>query len=329
MRTSRSEMTRVSFPGGARFAFTIIDDTDVGTLENVRPFYELLTELGMRTTKTVWPVGCPEGSRDYAGSTTLEDTEYLAYMRELRDRGFELTWHGATMESSRRERTVAALQVLRRELGVVPRVHANHAYNRENLYWGRDRLDNPLLRALFGRLSGVAPDHYGGHVLGSPYWWGDLAQEHVVYGRNLTFLEINTLAVNPSMPYRDPRRPIVPWWFSATDADDAEAFVHLVTTENVGRLEDEGGACIVATHVGKGFAPGGRLRSDVERALRVVAERGGWFVPVGTLLDHLQALRGTNDFLPAGEWRRMQWRWALDSFRQRLRLRHRSNGAGE
>lgn len=329
MQTSPSEMTRVTYPGGARFAFTIIDDTDVATLENIRPVYELLTELGMRTTKTVWPVGCPEGSRDYAGSTTLEDPEYAAYMRELRDRGFELTWHGATMESSRRERTVAALEVLQRELDVTPRVHANHAYNRENLYWGKDRLDSPLLRALFGRLSGVAGDHYGGHLPGSAYWWGDYAQAHVTYGRNLTFLEINTLAVNPSMPYRDPRRPLVPWWFSASDADDATAFVDLLTERNVDRLERDGGACIVATHVGKGFAPGGRLHRGVERALRLVAARGGWFVPVGTLLDHLRAVRGAAAELPAGEWRRMQWRWAVDSFRQRLRPKRRSSGGGE
>jgi hypothetical protein len=316
-------MTGVTFPHGARFAFTIIDDTDVATLENVRPFYELLTECGLRTTKTVWPVGCPEGSHDYVGSATLEDPGYLAYMRELRDRGFELTWHGATMETSRRERTLAALEALRRVLGVSPRVHANHAYNRENLYWGADRLDNPVLRSVFGRLAGVPRDHYRGHVRGSDYWWGDLAQQHVEYGRNLTFLSINTLRVNPSMPYRDAKRPLVPWWFSASDAEDADAFVRLVSDANVDRLEREGGACIVATHVGKGFAPGGRLHRGVERAVRAVAARNGWFVPVGTLLDHLRAQRDENGALPRGEWRRMQWRWALDSLRQRVLARRR------
>src|SRR6185436_5946929 len=51
------------FPGGARFAFTVMDDTDVATVENIRPIYRLFESLGMRTTKTVWPVACPEGSR--------------------------------------------------------------------------------------------------------------------------------------------------------------------------------------------------------------------------------------------------------------------------
>ena len=61
------------FPDGRQFAFTIIDDTDVATVENVAPMYALLERLGMRTTKTVWPVGCPEGSADFGSSETMED----------------------------------------------------------------------------------------------------------------------------------------------------------------------------------------------------------------------------------------------------------------
>ena len=52
---------RFEFPQGKRFAFTIVDDTDVATVANVKPLYDLLHELGFRTTKTVWPLGCPEG----------------------------------------------------------------------------------------------------------------------------------------------------------------------------------------------------------------------------------------------------------------------------
>ena len=45
-------MPPFEFPNGKRFAFTILDDTDVATLANVRPIYRLLEEVGMRTTKT-------------------------------------------------------------------------------------------------------------------------------------------------------------------------------------------------------------------------------------------------------------------------------------
>ena len=59
------------FPGGARFAFTVMDDTDVATVDNVLPIYRLLESLGMRTTKTVWPVRCEEGSRNFSLSETM------------------------------------------------------------------------------------------------------------------------------------------------------------------------------------------------------------------------------------------------------------------
>ena len=44
----------VAWPDGKLFAFSIIDDTDLSTLENVRPVYDYISELGLRTTKTVW-----------------------------------------------------------------------------------------------------------------------------------------------------------------------------------------------------------------------------------------------------------------------------------
>src|SRR5690242_17430165 len=95
-----------AFPDGKRFAFSIIDDTDVATVDNVAPVYALLEELGMRTTKTVWPLACPVESSNFDSSQTLEDAAYREFVRDLQRRGFEIASHGATMESSRRERTV-------------------------------------------------------------------------------------------------------------------------------------------------------------------------------------------------------------------------------
>src|SRR2546426_8592095 len=113
------------FPGGKRFAFTIMDDTDVSTVDNVRPVYRLLERLGMRTTKTVWAAGCPEGSPNFGTSQTLEDADYCAFVQDLHRRGFEIAFHGATMETSPRGRTIAALERFRRTFGDYPRVHAN------------------------------------------------------------------------------------------------------------------------------------------------------------------------------------------------------------
>jgi hypothetical protein len=307
----------LSFPGGARFAFTVMDDTDVATVENVRPIYRLLESLGLRTTKTVWPVGCEEGSKDFSLSQTMDDRPYRDFVVDLQARGFEIAFHGATMETSTRERTALALERFRCAFGAPPRVHANHAYNRENLYWGAGRVDDPVLRRLFGTVLGEAPHHYQGHSQGSAYWWGDLCVAQIEYVRNLTFSEINLLRVNPSMPYRDPGRPFVRWWFSAADAGDVDEFNHLLRPENQRRLEAEGGVCIVATHFGKGFGRAGRPHPETTRLLEMLAARRGWFPTVGELLDWLRARRAS-DGLPAGEWRRMQWRWARDAIVRRL-----------
>jgi hypothetical protein len=302
---------RLSFPGGRRFAFTIMDDTDVATLANVGPVYRLLDELGFRTTKTVWPVACPEGSLNFSTSETLEDAPYLDFVLELKSRGFEIAYHGATMESSTRDRTARALDRFRELFGGPPRVYANHALNRENLYWGAERLDDPVLRALVRRAEAQAPGHYQGHVPDTPWWWGDLAGE-ITYIRNLTFSDINLRRINPSMPYQDARRPAVPWWFSASDAEDVEAFNALISPAAQDRLEHEGGVCIVATHLGKRFTEGGVVNPETRRLLERLAAKPGWFVPVGELLDWLRAQRQGASDLPKSEWRHMQWRWAFD-----------------
>jgi hypothetical protein len=103
----------MNFPQGKRFAFTILDDTDDATLENVKPVYDALKAHGIRTTKTVWPVDCPEGSRIFFAADTLQRKAYLEFVRRLSADGFEVAFHGATMESSRRDRTVRALEFLK------------------------------------------------------------------------------------------------------------------------------------------------------------------------------------------------------------------------
>jgi hypothetical protein len=306
------------FPGGARFAFTIMDDTDDATLENVAPIYRLLESLGMRTTKTVWPVACEEGSPDFASATTLDDAPYRAFVVDLQHRGFEIAFHGATMESSLRERTIRGLDTFAATFGGPPRVHANHSHNRDNLYWGVDRIDDPIVRGLYNAALRQSRDFYQGHVPNSPFWWGDLCAAQIEYVRNLTFADVNLLRVNPSMPYRDDKRAWGKLWFSASDAENATEFVALLSDSSQRRLEAEGGVCIVATHFGKGFCANGEVREDVRALLTALAARPGWYVPVGTLLDYLRQRRGT-DTMPRSEWRRMQWLWARDLVARRLR----------
>ena len=304
-------MAGFEWPDGKRFAFTILDDTDVATVENVRPIYRLFESLGLRTTKTVWSMPCPEGSKNFWTSQTLEDPDYREFTVDLQRRGFEIASHGATMESSPRERTEAGLERFRALFGTYPRVHVNHSYNRENLYWGAERLDDPLLRWVYGRTNGQPAGYYQGSRPGSPWWWGDLAAGRITYARNLTFRTLNLARINPSMPYRDPRRPMIPWWFSGSDAEGCAEFNQLVSEPNQARLEAEGGFTIVATHLGKQYVKDGRVDPTTTRLLERLAVRPGWFPTVSELLDWLRARRAM-DPLPSGEWRRMQWVWGRD-----------------
>jgi hypothetical protein len=171
-------------------------------------------------------------------------------------------------------------------------------------------------------MTGVPDGYFQGHVDGSSYFWGDLCARSIEYARNLTFNEINLRRVNPSMPYRDPARPFAPWWFSATDADDVESFNVIVSTARQERLERDGGICILATHLGKGFVKEGRVHPTSRRLLEELARRPGWFAPVGELLDWLRDRRGT-PFLTRGERRRMERRWLVDLVTRKLAGRRR------
>jgi hypothetical protein len=302
-------------PPGKRFAFSVLDDTDDSTLDNVRPVYTMLREYGFRTTKTVWPLDCPEGSRNFFAADTLQNKAYLGFVHELADTGFEVAFHGATMESSRRERTLEALELIRGEFGSYPRLFCNHGQNRDNLYWGANRFRSAPLR-LLGRVLLRGGGDYEGDREGSPYFWGDVCRAVIRYVRNFTFGRLDMLEADPFMPYHVAGAPWVRYWFSTADAPDARAFNRLLTRERIDRLEARGGVCIVSTHFGKRFVEDGRVNPATESLLRDLADRRGWFVPVSDLLDRLLA-GGRGRTLTRGQVMRMELRFLADRLRQR------------
>jgi len=293
------------FPGGARFAFTILDDTDDATVANVRPIYRLLKSLGIRITKTAWPFACPpELQGPFFAASTLQDPSYLRFVKELVADGFELGFHNATMGSSLRGATVEALDFLEAEFGEAPVVHANHGLNRENLYWGANRYRTSAIRvpvAVISRLLRRPP--FEGDVEGSPYFWGDVARERLRYVRAFAFARLDTGRIPPGGPYHDPTTPWVNLWFNTSDAPDADAFKTLVTEEGIESLRARGSYTIVSTHLGKGFVTDGRVDPGVEEILRYVASLDGWSVPVSALLDHLVDTRGERVMEPHTRWR--------------------------
>jgi len=294
------------FPDGKEFAVTFVDDTDMSTRENTQPVYEFLHSLNFRGTKTVWPLrqsrsssfrrederSVPHGN--WSGST-LEDPEYLSFVLDLKARGFEIALHGVAAGNSFRDEIIAGLDLFRNVLGHDPVLNDFHATNIDNLYAGWHKLDIPLLR--FAERYFHNSD-YQGHVVGSPYFWGDIIQSRIKYVR-LPFHTIpfpNTLKLNPSMPFHDPLRPFVNYWFASSDGSDCERFVHLLSERNINSLRRERGVCLIYTHFAKGFfrkdKTGGFLDSAFVRTLERISKcEAGWFPTASVLLDRLLALR--------------------------------------
>ena len=302
----------ITFPDNKRFAFTVFDDTDRATVENVKPVYDFLADRGFRTTKSVWPLAPMRPSP--GGGATLADPEYLKFVLSLRDRGFEIASHGATSHSALRDETARGLARFRELVGYGPKVHCNHASNIENIYWGAARLTSLGCRTLY-RLATLGRDRrFEGHDPQSPYFWGDLCRNQVRYVRNFAFREINLLNVNPTLPYRDPARPYVPYWFSSTEGAGARSFAEAISPEQQIRLEEEGGVCILYTHFANGFFTRGSLDEGFRRAMERLAGRSGWFAPVGELLDYLLTQGGGGE-IPRGELAAMERRWLWQKLR--------------
>jgi len=205
---------------------------------------------------------------------------------------------------------------LRSWFGKDVRLFANHGQNRENLYWGAQRFQLPVLRALLARLRPGAG--YDGADAESPYFWGDLCRQHFDYVRNFTFSDLDMLRCNPEMPYRLASTPFVPMWFSTTDAPDVSVFNRRVTRAGLERVERDGGVCIVSTHLGKGFATGGRPDPGFEDTLRWLASRPGWFVPVSTILDHMRGDGPKDRLLAPRAHLRLELSFLLDQLKIRL-----------
>lgn len=315
MEEHKTDQNYCVYPDNADFIFTIFDDTDVATSDYIRPIYDRFMELGLKTTKTVWPLSYT-GESDYRGSHTLENSDYLEYILHLQQKGFEIAFHGATMESSRREKIISALEKYNTLLGQYPVSYAAHSNNRDNLYWGKDRFSFGLFKVLYNLLSSESSDFFQGHVEDSDYFWGDLAKEHIQYTRNFTFDGINLLKSNFPLPYRNGDKQWSNFWFYSCDADNVESFNVLLSEENQEKLINEKGVCIVSTHLGKGFNVDGKLHPETDRLLTRLSRNKGWFVPVNQVLDYLRTTP-VADGMSRSQLFRLELMWFISSIFRR------------
>jgi hypothetical protein len=306
--------SRIRWPEGKDFAFTIFDDTDFATLDNVRPVYDFLEELGLRTTKSVWPLRPTAEVTSGIGGSTCEDADYLDWLLSLQAKGFEIGLHNATSHSSRRGETVRGIERFRELFGDEPITLATHTGNREGMYFGADRLTGARAH-FYDAVKGMKyRGFFQGHVPSSEYFWGDVCKETVKYVRNFVFDDIDTLACCPFMPYHDPRRPYVNYWFASSQGATAARFNRTIGEADQDRLAARGGACIMYTHFACGFYDGSALDAQFERLMRRLSRMNGWFVPVRVLLDHLMSLNGPVE-LTDRQRSRLEWKWLLSQIR--------------
>ena len=280
----------ITWPEGKKFAFTVFDDTDSQTLEKCRAVYSFLSDLGFRTTKSVWVLRPTSPSTDRGAN--CEDPEYLTWVKHLQARGFEIGYHMASAATARREQTARALDIFQREFGHLPHTMANHYASAEDIYFGDARVSG-VNRVAYNVLTGFRNrGRYRGHVAGDPLYWGDLCREKIRYVRSFIFADVNTLNACPFMPYHDPDRPLVNMWFAASEGAQAPSFLERISEANQDRLEAEGGACIMYTHFGLGFHNDGVLLPRFRALMERLSRKDGWFVPVATLLDYLRQTQG-------------------------------------
>jgi hypothetical protein len=299
---------KIKWPDSKKFAFTIFDDTDNGTIENIGLVYDFLASNGFRTTKSVWPLNENDGTM--TGGATCQDPAYLAWLKELQTSGFEIAFHNACAETSIRDKTIEGLQLFRDAFGHWPVSMANHMNCQENIYWGDNRLTG-IRKLIYNLLTrGSGKNVFSGHVENSELFWGDHSKEYIKYIRSFVYQDINTLKSCPFMPYHDPLKQYVNYWFASSEGSEVGDFNLTISEENQDRLEQEGGCCIMYSHLASGFYRDGELDSRFKELMIRLSQKGGWFAPVSTLMDYL-IKQGNGQDISNSNRKQLEWKWLL------------------
>lgn len=278
-----------------KFFFTIVDDTDDATLENIKPIYDFLYDKNILITKTIWvyPPLDP-----YSKGDSLMNEKYAEYIKNLSDRGFEIGIHnigsGNDKASYKREDILAGLEIFKEKLGFYPSVCVNHSYNPDSIYGGYKRFNFPfnyLVRKFYPQYGRT----FYGEEEDSPYFWGDKYKEIIRYSRNHECFSLNTTKYDPYMPYIDPHRSkYANCWYSATFAPNPNVFNYLVNSKSLSKLEKEEGICVLFTHLGYYCKNGVIEKGFMERINMLSNNPNGVYKPLSYVLDYIANKRKEN-----------------------------------
>jgi hypothetical protein len=311
---SLKKARNITWPLNKKFAFTIIDDTDNSTIENVKPIYEYLFSKNIKTTKTVWIYP----SRTAFKGQTIQDKDYLEFLLKIEREGFEIQLHNIGSGIFKRYEILLGFNIFKETFGRYPTLQINHSSNPDNIYWGYKRYGT-ILRFLIKLFKGKTRRFYGDEIE-SDYFWGDLSKKNIKYIRNRVFNGINTLYYDPQMPYMEKNKIYSNYWFSSSDGHTVEEFNNLITKENIDKLIKKNGLCIVYTHFAEGFLEqNGEVNRTFRENIDYLSSQNGWFAPASEILDHLlkNNEKNTVNFLYINK---LDLRWLLDRIIKRIKF---------
>ncbi|MAT38949.1 MAG: hypothetical protein CL946_05025 [Ectothiorhodospiraceae bacterium] len=279
-------------PHPYKAGFSITDDTDRATYQQVKIVYDHLRDIGFPVTKTVWsfepqePCGVPPMHEEREETALLVHDEYFQYCKQLASEGFEICSHGASGGNNPREFTLESLELLQQEFGQTD-TYIQHSKNACNLYYEEKVANDPVFRFL---LKLYSRNKCFGEVEGSKYFWGDVCRERIKQIRLFRTRNTNTLAVNPSMPYYDANKPYVRSWFAAT----RRAFADCATSDAIDKLKRENGLTVLYQYL-RSYADldTNRVTDEFHQGTKRLVDDGEiWLAPVRDTLDRLRAMQG-------------------------------------
>ena len=272
--------------------FTITDDTDAATLEQVKIVYDFLLSKNVRVTKTVWSFkpsdncGIPAIPDSALRGITLENPEYRTYCLKLADAGFEISLHGASAGNNLREQTLAAINMLK-AVGIKSSTFICHSKNADNIYW-EEKATNIFPFNLLLKL--YSKNRCSGEDKQSPYFWGDICRQHISQIRLMRTRNVNTLKINPSMPYYEPEKPYVNGWFSATK----RSLKDCANQQNLAILKQENGLTVLYQYLHRYVDPQTlQLQPGFIQSIEnLTSDKEIYLAPVNTMMERLRDIQG-------------------------------------
>ena len=128
------------------------------------------------------------------------------------------------------------------------------------------------------------------------------------------------------MPYRDKQYDeYANYWFSSTFASNQWMFKKQVNKMSIDRLENEGGVCILYTHLGY-YMVDGVIDPHFKKMIEYLGSKNsGWYVPVSTVLDFLNQNKKSNnisEYIPTyfKKWIEFRSLWTRIKYRYFVKL---------